>query len=394
MRTLALAALAAAPVLADQTFHDIPAGDNTTIRATLTWPDGADLKQPIPVVIVFPPGPQNGEMEAAARAMFHAECLKRGWALVTPRPPEGVLFFQKPGLYKALVDDLDKTFVPQGGKYAVAGASNGGRSALNFALELPARTACVAAFPGAWLNPPPEKEAAERLKGIPIRLWVGGDDTVEWVDATRGMEAFAQRSGGRVDVRAVVVPTEGHVIRSLTGAAVMDEIERMRATAKPAPVSRASLDAHAVIDALHAAASKADFDAYFALFAPEGVFIGTDAGERWTVEQFKAYAGPVFARGQGKGGWTYVPRPGTRHVTVIPGAAGQDESAVAFFDELLDNESYGTTRGTGVLRRVTVGKGESARTEWKVAQYSLSIPIPNPIARRVAAMVKTEERKK
>jgi hypothetical protein len=67
---------------------------------------------------------------------------------------------------------------------------------------------------------------------------------------------------------------------------------------------------------------------------------------------------------------------------------------IAFFDELLDNDNYGTTRGTGVLRKVTTGEGEKATSRWMVAQYSLSIPIPNPIAKRVAAMVKTEEKKK
>src|SRR4051794_3526829 len=57
--------------------------------------------------------------------------------------------------------------------------------------------------------------------------------------------------------------------------------------------------AGAVLDAFHAAAARADAKAYFDLFTPDGVFIGTDAGERWTVPQFKAYAAPVFARGKG-----------------------------------------------------------------------------------------------
>src|SRR5437868_6029502 len=68
------------------------------------------------------------------------------------------------------------------------------------------------------------------------------------------------------------------------------------------------------LDRFHQAASKADGQVYFDLFAPEGIFIGTDASERWTVEEFKKYASPHFSKGKG---WTYVPRD--RHVDFAPG---------------------------------------------------------------------------
>ena len=61
--------------------------------------------------------------------------------------------------------------------------------------------------------------------------------------------------------------------------------------------------ASALLDRFHSAAAKADFDAYFATFTPDGVFLGTDATERWTVAQFKAYAKPHFDKGRG---WTYT----------------------------------------------------------------------------------------
>jgi hypothetical protein len=96
-----------------------------------------------------------------------------------------------------------------------------------------------------------------------------------------------------------------------------------------------------VLDRLHASAAKADGDAYFDLFAKDAVFIGTDASERWTIEAFRAYALPLF--GQGKG-WTYKPR--LRHVTLAQIPCG----CIAWFDEILDNAHYGTSRGTGVWR--------------------------------------------
>ncbi|HEX9730080.1 MAG TPA: nuclear transport factor 2 family protein [Gemmatimonadales bacterium] len=139
------------------------------------------------------------------------------------------------------------------------------------------------------------------------------------------------------------------------------------------PLDRAAAAAAvtSVLDALHHNASVANEASYFALFAPEGVFFGTDAMERWTVDQFRAYAHPVFERGQG---WTYVLREGTRNVDFDP------TGTVAWFDEILDNENYGETRGTGVMRLIG--------GEWKIAQYHLTIPVPNELAGDLVAMIR------
>ncbi|MDX1393102.1 MAG: nuclear transport factor 2 family protein, partial [Gemmatimonadota bacterium] len=42
----------------------------------------------------------------------------------------------------------------------------------------------------------------------------------------------------------------------------------------------------AVLDALHQAASDADFDRYFGLYAEDFIFLGTDATERWDRPSF------------------------------------------------------------------------------------------------------------
>lgn len=126
-----------------------------------------------------------------------------------------------------------------------------------------------------------------------------------------------------------------------------------------------------VLDGYHAAASRADFDGYLGRMTADGVFIGTDATERWTTAQFAAFVRPYFARGQG---WTY--RPTVRHVDLTPG--GQ----TAYFDELLDNASYGTCRGTGVVVRTAQG--------WKIAQYHLTIPVPNALADTVVRMIRAQ----
>ena len=130
-------------------------------------------------------------------------------------------------------------------------------------------------------------------------------------------------------------------------------------------------EASAVVDRLHELATAADGPAYFDLFTPDARFVGTDATERWSVEQFRAYAMPYFSQGRG---WTYHPRE--RVVTVLDIPC----QCIASFDELLDNDAYGVTRGSGVLVRTDGG--------WKIQQYVLSYAVPNDVAKDVTALIR------
>jgi SnoaL-like domain len=96
----------------------------------------------------------------------------------------------------------------------------------------------------------------------------------------------------------------------------------------------------AVLDDWHHAASVADEARYFGHFAPNGVFMGTDPSERWSVEAFHTWAKPYFAR---KMVWSFKARD--RHIEFA--ADGQ----TAWFDEMLDTTGLGVCRGTGVLIR-------------------------------------------
>jgi Mn2+/Fe2+ NRAMP family transporter len=144
----------------------------------------------------------------------------------------------------------------------------------------------------------------------------------------------------------------------------------MAATADEAKIAEISQ----VLDRLHASAAKADGDAYFALFAADAVFIGTDATERWPLAAFRAYALPLFAQGKG---WRYTPR--TRHVTLAQIPCG----CIAWFDEIVESEHYGVSRGTGVLALTQAG--------WKIEQYALTFPIPNDLAADMTATIKAYE---
>ncbi len=133
----------------------------------------------------------------------------------------------------------------------------------------------------------------------------------------------------------------------------------------------AATEVNAVLDGWHRAASEADEEAYFAALAPDAVFLGTDATERWSVEDFRAYAHPHFAAGRG---WTYHPRERV--------LAFSDDGRTAWLDERLDNAKYGELRGTGVLVRTSAG--------WRIAHYSMSFPIPNDLASEVVERIRAE----
>jgi ketosteroid isomerase-like protein len=119
-----------------------------------------------------------------------------------------------------------------------------------------------------------------------------------------------------------------------------------------------------VLDDWHQAAAVADAERYFKYFTADAVFMGTDATERWTRDEFYRYAKPYFDKGKA---WSF--KPVKRNITVGP------DGKVAWFDEELDTPNLGPARGSGVLVR----RGD----DWKIAQYNLSVPIPNEIFKEI-----------
>jgi ketosteroid isomerase-like protein len=131
----------------------------------------------------------------------------------------------------------------------------------------------------------------------------------------------------------------------------------------------------AVLEDWHAAAAAADESRYFGHFAEEGVFLGTDGTERWTIEEFRRFAHPYFAKGKA---WRF--RPSDRHVSFSP------DGSVAWFDEALATPNLGPCRGSGVLLR----RGSA----WKIAQDNLSVPIPNDLMDEVKKRIERFEKEK
>ena len=111
------------------------------------------------------------------------------------------------------------------------------------------------------------------------------------------------------------------------------------------------------LDEWHLAASNADYNRYFDALASDGIFVGTDATEHWTKQEFQVFAKPFFDRGKA---WDF--KAVERHIYF-----SKDQKTV-WFDELLSTWMKGC-RGSGVLVK-TAGV-------WKIKHYVLSMTVPN-----------------
>jgi beta-lactamase class D len=133
---------------------------------------------------------------------------------------------------------------------------------------------------------------------------------------------------------------------------------------KPVDSIRISLDQ--LLTKWHSDAAEGNHDAYIGAMTHDGVYIGTDATEYWTTDQFSTWCKPYFDK---KRTWDFTPF--SRHVYLA------DDGQTAWFDELLDTQ-MGVCRGSGVLQK----KGG----QWKIAQYVLSATIPNSALKQVTSM--------
>lgn len=112
-----------------------------------------------------------------------------------------------------------------------------------------------------------------------------------------------------------------------------------------------------IMDDWHHAAAVADEDVFFNTLAPQGIYIGTDASERWTKQEFKAFAMPYFQRDTA---WAFTPLERQFYYS--------QDGMVAWFNETLDTW-MGTCRGSGILEKTAQG--------WVLQHYHLAIAVPN-----------------
>lgn len=121
----------------------------------------------------------------------------------------------------------------------------------------------------------------------------------------------------------------------------------------------------------HQAAANADQQSYFDFIASDGVYIGTDATENWTKDEFFEWSKSYFEKGKA---WSFVAIE--RNIYLA------EKNTIAWFDEQLEYPG-GILRGSGVLVKV--------KEEWKLKHYVLSLPIPNDLYKDVMEVINPKE---
>lgn len=133
-------------------------------------------------------------------------------------------------------------------------------------------------------------------------------------------------------------------------------------------------DINTFIDNWHLAATNADLKSFFDAMDDESIYIGTDASERWTKQEFLTFAKPHFDKGKA---WDFKPYDRDVHVS--------NDGKYVWFSELLTTW-MGVCRGSGLLYMTSKG--------WKIKQYHLAVTVPNDAIKDFISLVENFNQRK
>lgn len=151
-----------------------------TVQYTVVLPDGYDPARTYPGVLVFGGGPQTMRtIDGTLARNFRPEAEKRGYIVIAPAAPDGRLFFEDgarifPDFLRMILDE----YRIEGGKFHVAGPSNGGIAAFHVAAANPQYFVSVTAFPGYMWQPTTAK--LEAIEKMCVFMYVGEHDEYRW----------------------------------------------------------------------------------------------------------------------------------------------------------------------------------------------------------------------
>ncbi|HEX7081619.1 MAG TPA: alpha/beta hydrolase-fold protein [Gammaproteobacteria bacterium] len=189
--------------------------NGTTVHYKVVLPDGFDPAKTYPAILAFGGGPQTMEtVDGLLRRNLRAEAEKRGYLVIAPAAPAEGLFFEGGArIFPAFLDRILADYHVEGGRFHVAGPSNGGIAAFHVAAANPRYFRSVTAFPGYMWRPSEEK--LDAIAGMCVFMYVGESDPYMWHDEMK-READVLRSKGAV-ARYTVEKGQAHRLQSLAG---------------------------------------------------------------------------------------------------------------------------------------------------------------------------------
>ena len=132
-------------------------------------------------------------VDATLNSVYRAQAEQRGYIVVEPAAPNGVLFFEgSERVFPAFLTKLLGDYKIVDNKFHVAGNSNGGLSAFLVAAKYPQFFWSVTGFPGFLEDATPQQSSA--LAKLCIHMFAGELDS-GWPDEMRQQAAKFRASG-------------------------------------------------------------------------------------------------------------------------------------------------------------------------------------------------------
>jgi predicted peptidase len=202
--------------------------NGTMLQYKLVLPRNFDPAKSYPAVLAFPPGGQDMDMvDATLNSVYRAQAESRGYIVVEPAAPNGVLFFEgSERVFPAFLTKLLGDYKILDNKFHVVGNSNGGLSAFLIAAKHPQFFWSVTGFPG-FLDPATPQQITA-LGKMCIHMFAGELDS-GWPDEMREQAAKLRAAGHNVTF--VIEKGQPHVIATLAGAGaarLFDQFDQAR----------------------------------------------------------------------------------------------------------------------------------------------------------------------
>jgi hypothetical protein len=203
--------------------------DGTAVNYEVVLPEYYDPAKAYPGVLAFAGGGQSFDVvDGMVKSQFQREAERRGYIVVSPAAPNGDLFFMSggekvfPGFLKKILSD----YKIEGGKFHIAGRSNGGISAFHIAALHPAYFISITGFPGYLDELLPSR--VEAVSKMCIYMHVGQFDS-DWRENIRDQSEFFREEG--MKVKFYLEEGQEHSIETLVGdgsARLFDHFDEAR----------------------------------------------------------------------------------------------------------------------------------------------------------------------
>jgi poly(3-hydroxybutyrate) depolymerase len=186
-----------------------------TVNYKVVLPTGFDATKTYPAILAFGGGPQSmNTVDGVINRNLRAEAERRGYLVFAPAAPDGDLFFDGGDrIFPEFLKQILSEYHVEGGKFHIAGPSNGGIASFHVAAANPQYFVSVTAFPGYMWQPTTAKLNA--ISKMCVFMYVGEFDEYRWHGEMQ-REAEYLRSKGDL-ARYTVEKGQPHRLETLAG---------------------------------------------------------------------------------------------------------------------------------------------------------------------------------